>query len=85
MLMKRSSQLLGVALTVSALSAGAAQAAVLPAHDPTARSTAQAPADVLARECLQGGGLVIIAANGDGANSFTKRCRGGTHDGESIT
>ncbi|MDG9715387.1 hypothetical protein [Streptomyces sp. DH24] len=83
--MKMSSQLLVAALTVTALSAGTAQAAGLPAQDLTARGTAQLPADVSARDCVQGGGMIIVAASGDGANSFTKRCQGGTHDGETIT
>ncbi|MEV6960266.1 hypothetical protein AB0M97_13930 [Streptomyces sp. NPDC051207] len=82
--MKTLSQLLTAALVLSALSAGAAQAAVFPDQGPAVRSAAQLPADISARECLQGGGLIIITADGDGMDSYTKRCHGGTHDGETI-
>jgi hypothetical protein len=42
-----------------------------------------APEEVTATECLQGGGLLIISADGpDG--SLSKRCQGGSHDGKSV-
>ncbi|MEU9554027.1 hypothetical protein [Streptomyces fumanus] len=44
---------------------------------------AAAPGDVTATECLRGGGLLVIAADGpDG--TLTKHCRGGSHDGETV-
>ncbi|MFV0132163.1 hypothetical protein ACLGIH_02675 [Streptomyces sp. HMX87] len=45
---------------------------------------AHAPADVTALECLRGGGMLIVAADGSGPGGFTKRCQGGTHDGETV-
>ncbi len=37
-----------------------------------------------ALECVRGGGMIIVAAEGQGTGAFTKRCQGGTHDGETI-
>ncbi|MFD0318952.1 hypothetical protein [Streptomyces flavalbus] len=62
-------QALAAALTVLALSAG-------PAH---------AAADVSAYECVQGGGVIVISAVEGSTDTFTKRCVGGLHDGETIT
>ncbi|MCM1938142.1 hypothetical protein NC239_07900 [Streptomyces sp. G3] len=40
---------------------------------------------VTATECIEGGGVIIISAAGDGTGSFTTLCRGGAHDGQTIT
>jgi hypothetical protein len=50
-----------------------------------AAGAARLPAEVTASECVQGGGVIIISVDGSGTGSFTKRCQGGTHDGESVT
>ncbi|GGY99976.1 hypothetical protein GCM10010385_56920 [Streptomyces geysiriensis] len=47
--------------------------------------TAHLPADVTASECIQGGGLIVVSVDQSGTGSFTKRCQGGVHDGESVT
>ncbi|MDL5205677.1 hypothetical protein [Streptomyces sp. ALI-76-A] len=82
--MNVSPPVLAAALTVAALSAGSAHAAVPSAPGPTVRGAAHAPADISAAECVQGGGMIIVTADGQGANSYTVRCQGGTHDGETI-
>ncbi|MEV8127412.1 hypothetical protein AB0P07_25555 [Streptomyces sp. NPDC085944] len=40
---------------------------------------------VTATECIEGGGVIIISADGDGTGSFTTLCRGGIHDGQTVT
>jgi hypothetical protein len=42
------------------------------------------PADVTASQCVAGGGVIIISVAGDGSQSYTKRCMGGVHDGETV-
>ncbi|WP_247694596.1 hypothetical protein [Streptomyces sp. B93] len=67
---------LALALSLAlALAVGPAPAAVTDA--------VAAPVDVTASECLRGGGMIIVAADGEGG-AFTRRCRGGVHDGETI-
>ncbi|MFE1847740.1 hypothetical protein, partial [Streptomyces sp. NPDC059515] len=46
-----------------------------------APAAAAAPADVGAGECIAGGGMIVIAAEGSG---LPKRCAGGTPHGESV-
>ncbi|MFE6281058.1 hypothetical protein [Streptomyces sp. NPDC057877] len=82
--MKTSPPALAVALTVSLLSAGSVPAAALSAPAPTVRSAPTTAADISAGECVRGGGMIIISSNADGTNSFTKRCQGGVHDGQTI-
>ncbi|MGW0331481.1 hypothetical protein ACWD0J_06285 [Streptomyces sp. NPDC003011] len=83
--MNVSPHVLAAALTVAVLSAGSAQAAGPPAHGPAGRGAAHGPADISASDCVQGGGMIIVTADGAGTNSYTVRCQGGTHDGETIT
>ncbi|MFE5262210.1 hypothetical protein [Streptomyces coelicoflavus] len=75
--MRKSSCTVIAALAVWALGATGAQAAVLRVPD--------LPGEVTATECIEGGGVIIISADGDGTGSFTTLCRGGTHDGQTIT
>lgn len=75
--MRESSWAVVAALTLSVLCAAPAEAAVSRA--------AHLPVDVTATECIQGGGVIIISVDGSGTGSFTKRCQGGTHDGETVT
>ncbi|MEU3252270.1 hypothetical protein [Streptomyces sp. NPDC006997] len=42
-------------------------------------------AAVSANDCVQGGGVIIVSAVEGGTDSFTQRCVGGLHDGETIT
>ncbi|MFI6858012.1 hypothetical protein [Streptomyces sp. NPDC050416] len=42
------------------------------------------PADVTASQRIASGGVIIISAVGDGSHSYTKRCVGGIHDGETV-
>lgn len=48
------------------------------------QGAAGAPLDVTAGECIQGGGMIIIIADGTAPGGFSKTCQGGTHDGETI-
>ncbi|KAF2775648.1 hypothetical protein ACFWQ6_27350 [Streptomyces coelicoflavus] len=75
--MRKSSCTVIAALAVWALSAAGAEAAVLRVPD--------LPGEVTATECIQGGGVIIISADGDGTGSFTTLCRGGIHDGQTVT
>ncbi|MFE0802802.1 hypothetical protein [Streptomyces sp. NPDC058812] len=76
--MRKSSWTVIAALAVSVLCAAPAQAAVPRAE--------HVPVDVTPTECIQGGGVIIISVDGSsGTGSFTKRCQGGTHDGETVT
>ncbi|MBQ1095193.1 hypothetical protein ACIQ1J_09135 [Streptomyces sp. NPDC097107] len=76
--MRKSSWAVVAALALSVLCAAPAEAAVSRA--------AHLPVDVTATECIRGGGVIIISVDGSsGTGSFTKRCQGGTHDGESVT
>ncbi|CAL9669200.1 hypothetical protein [Streptomyces sp. enrichment culture] len=75
--MRKSSCTLLAALAVSVLCATGAQAS-----GPRAASL---PGEVTASECIRGGGVIVISADGDGTGSFTSLCRGGTHDGQTIT
>ncbi|MFE7900195.1 hypothetical protein ACFU3E_22255 [Streptomyces sp. NPDC057424] len=36
------------------------------------------------RPGVAGGGVIVISAAGDGSQSYTKRCVGGVHDGETL-
>ncbi|MFA3878176.1 hypothetical protein ABS735_31765 [Streptomyces sp. MMCC 100] len=74
--MRKSSCTVITALAVWVLCAAGAEAAVLRSPD--------LPGEVTATECIQGGGVIIISADGEGADSFTKLCRGGIHDGQTI-
>jgi hypothetical protein len=65
-------------LPYALLTALAVASLAAPAH------AAARPADVTASQCIAGGGMVIISAVGDGSHSFTKRCEGGVHDGETV-
>ncbi|CAL9617973.1 hypothetical protein [Streptomyces sp. enrichment culture] len=49
-----------------------------------APAVAAAPADVSARECIAGGGVIVVSAQGPGAQTFTMHCSGGVHDGETV-
>ncbi|AXE83437.1 MULTISPECIES: hypothetical protein [unclassified Streptomyces] len=53
-------------------------APTVPAH------AAARPADVTASQCIAGGGMIIISAVGNGSESYTKRCEGGIHDGQTV-
>ncbi|MFD6193525.1 hypothetical protein [Streptomyces sp. NPDC060275] len=75
--MRKSSCTVAAALALSVPGATGAEASV-----PRAPSVA---GDVTATECLQGGGRIIITAVGTGTGSVTALCRGGTHDGQTIT
>ncbi|MFJ3037647.1 MULTISPECIES: hypothetical protein [Streptomyces] len=75
--MRKSSCTVIAALAVSVLCATGARASV-----PRAASL---PAEVTASQCVAGGGVIVISADGDGTGSFTSLCRGGTHDGQTIT
>ncbi|WP_399894037.1 hypothetical protein ACGH7X_36560 [Streptomyces sp. BBFR51] len=75
--MRKSSWTVIAALAVSVVCGPVAQAAV--------SRTPRLPGDVTATECLQGGGMIVIAADGRGTGSLTARCQGGTHDGQTIT
>ncbi|MEU0388315.1 hypothetical protein [Streptomyces chartreusis] len=65
-------------LPYALLTALAATALAAPAH------AADRPADVTASQCIAGGGSIVISAVGDGSQSYTKRCMGGVHDGETV-
>ncbi|MEU4980033.1 hypothetical protein [Streptomyces sp. NPDC021969] len=73
--MRKSSCTVVAALALSVLGATGAEASV-----PRAPGVAS---DVTATECLQGGGGIVITA--DGTGSLTAVCRGGIHDGQTIT
>ncbi|GGL62845.1 hypothetical protein GCM10010129_03080 [Streptomyces fumigatiscleroticus] len=73
--MKKSPYALAAVAAVAVLSAPPAVAAAGPAR---------MPLDITARQCIQGGGIIIISANGTGADGYVKFCQGGTHDGETI-
>ncbi|MFF0644423.1 hypothetical protein ACFYVV_12525 [Streptomyces tendae] len=73
--MRKSSCTVIAALAVSVLCATGARASV-----PRA---AGLPGEVTASQCVAGGGVIIISE--DGTGSFTSLCRGGTHDGQTIT
>ncbi|MFE9702915.1 hypothetical protein [Streptomyces sp. NPDC005930] len=75
--MRKTSCTVIAALAVWMLCAAGADAAVLRAPG--------LPGEVTAAECIQGGGLIIVSADGEGTGSFTKLCRGGVHDGQTIT
>ncbi|MFL9653126.1 hypothetical protein ACJ7VE_05325 [Streptomyces sp. PB17] len=75
--MRKSSCTVIAALAVSVLCATGVRASV-----PRA---AGLPGEVSASECIAGGGVIVISADGDGTGSFTSLCRGGTHDGQTIT
>jgi hypothetical protein len=61
------------------LTALAASALAVPAPP------ADLPADdITASQCVAGGRVIIISAAGDGSQSYTKRCMGGVHDGETV-
>ncbi|MGW6646724.1 hypothetical protein C9J60_32825 [Streptomyces sp. A244] len=47
-------------------------------------TAAALPADVTASQCVAGGGMIVISAEGDGSPSYSKRCMGGIHDGETV-
>ncbi|AMW08368.1 hypothetical protein A4E84_01770 [Streptomyces qaidamensis] len=68
--MRTLSYALLTALTATALAAPATAAAL--------------PADVTASQCVAGGGMIVISAVGDGSPSYSKRCMGGVHDGETV-
>ncbi|MFF7871285.1 hypothetical protein ACFZCT_33255 [Streptomyces qaidamensis] len=68
--MRTLSYALLAALVAIALAAPAAAAAL--------------PAPVTASQCVASGGMIVISAVGDGSPSFSKRCVGGIHDGETV-
>ncbi|MEU3938115.1 hypothetical protein AB0E85_39840 [Streptomyces sp. NPDC029044] len=65
-------------LSYALLTALAASALAVPA------TAAARPADVTASQCVAGGGMIVISAVGDGSSSYSKRCVGGVHDGETV-
>jgi hypothetical protein len=65
-------------LPYALLTALAGMVLAVPAH------AAARPADVTASQCIAGGGSIVISAVGDGWQSYTKRCMGGVHDGETV-
>ncbi|MZF88152.1 hypothetical protein [Streptomyces sp. SID5643] len=65
-------------LSHALLAALAATALAVPA------TAAALPADVTASQCIAGGGMIVISAVGEGSPSYTKRCMGGIHDGETV-
>ncbi|MGC0387162.1 hypothetical protein RKD32_006898 [Streptomyces sp. SAI-195] len=75
--MRKSSCTVLAALALSVLCATGARASV--PHAPSV------PGEVTATECIQGGGVIVISADGDGTGSFTTICQGGVHDGQAIT
>ncbi|MEU0250586.1 hypothetical protein ABZ192_41110 [Streptomyces sp. NPDC006235] len=66
-------------LPYALLTALAMAAVAAPAHAAVNR-----PADVTASQCIAGGGMIIISAVGDESHAYTKRCKGGAHDGETV-
>ncbi|MBZ6211857.1 hypothetical protein KVH31_35765 [Streptomyces olivaceus] len=87
--MRESSWDAGAALAVSVLCAAAAPAAAAHVpYSPRAPLAPHAPRDVTADACLRGGGPVVFSADvADVADpdSFTQVCRGGVHDGQTVT
>ncbi|MFE8919906.1 hypothetical protein [Streptomyces rochei] len=75
--MRKSPWAVVAALALPVLGAAPADAAMT--------RTAHLPTDVTASECIQGGGLIVVSVDQSGTGSFTKRCQGGVHDGESVT
>ncbi|GAA2573693.1 MULTISPECIES: hypothetical protein [Streptomyces] len=75
--MRKSSWTAIAALAVSVLCAAGAQAAE--------RGAPARPGEVTATECVRGGGVIVISADGDGTGSFTRLCSGGAHDGQTVT
>ncbi|MFF5966702.1 hypothetical protein ACFY64_23815 [Streptomyces collinus] len=65
-------------LSYALLTALAATALAVPA------TAVALPADVTASQCVAGGGMIVISAVGDGSPSYSKRCMGGVHDGETV-
>jgi len=70
--MRKSSCTVVAALALSVLGATGAEA-----------SAPSVASDVTATECLQGGGGIVVTA--DGAGALTAFCRGGIHDGQIVT
>ncbi|MCM8552973.1 hypothetical protein [Streptomyces sp. STCH 565 A] len=93
--MRKSSWGVGAALAVSVLCAAAAPAAAahvpysprapLAPPAPPAPPAPHSPRDVTADACLRGGGLIVISADVADPDSFTQVCRGGVHDGQTVT
>ncbi|MFF7552669.1 hypothetical protein ACFZA9_07225 [Streptomyces olivaceus] len=84
--MRKSSWGVGAALAVSVLCAAAAPAAAAHVpYAPPAPNSPYAPRDVTADACLRGGGLILISADAQEPGSFTQLCRGGVHDGQTVT
>jgi hypothetical protein len=79
--MNKSSWAPAAVLAVSVLCAAAPASA---AAQDLPQGAAGAPLDVTAGECVQGGGMIIIIADGTAPGGFSKTCQGGTHDGETI-
>ncbi|PPS86251.1 hypothetical protein [Streptomyces sp. MH60] len=75
--MRKSSCTVIAALVLSVLCATGARASV-----PRAPGLWR---DVTATACIEGGGVIVISADGDGTGSFTALCQGGTHDGQTVT
>ncbi|MEV5321624.1 hypothetical protein AB0K92_28935 [Streptomyces sp. NPDC052687] len=67
------------AVPAPAVAAPAASPQVVPAQ-----GAARAPLDITAGECVQGGGMIIIVADGTVPGGFSKTCQGGVHDGQTI-
>jgi hypothetical protein len=84
--MRESSWSVIAALTLAVLCAAPAEAAVTRAlaADSGALRATRLPSDVTATQCIQGGGVIIVSVDGTGTGTFTKRCQGGTHDGETV-
>ncbi|MGW4544803.1 hypothetical protein ACWEN4_00255 [Streptomyces violaceorubidus] len=75
--MRKSSCTVIAALALSVLCDTGARASV-----PHAASV---PGEVTATECVAGGGVIVISADGDGSGAFTTLCQGGIHDGQAVT
>ncbi|WP_030185301.1 hypothetical protein [Streptomyces violaceorubidus] len=75
--MRKSSCTVIAALALSVLCATGARASV-----PRAPVL---PSEVTATECVEGGGVIVISADGDGSGAFTTLCQGGVHDGQAVT
>ncbi|AKZ59923.1 putative secreted protein [Streptomyces ambofaciens ATCC 23877] len=83
--MRESSWSVIAALTLSVLCAAPAGAAARAVQaDSGALRVARLPSEVTATQCVQGGGVIIVSVDESGTGTFTKRCQGGTHDGETV-
>ncbi|WP_446034508.1 hypothetical protein [Streptomyces olivaceus] len=82
--MRESSWGVGAALAVSVLCAAAAHVPYSP-RAPLTPAAPPASRDVTGDACLRGGGPVVVSADVADPAPFTQVCRGGVHDGQTVT